>query len=76
MEISHRERWRGTDSAGSATLEVPDISTEELTTSVTVRDGSAVVLGGAHYRRYIGQTKDGIPGSEPDSWDREVIRIR
>ncbi|MDG1671972.1 MAG: secretin N-terminal domain-containing protein [Akkermansiaceae bacterium] len=27
-------------------LKVPDISTEELTTSVTVKDGSAVVLGG------------------------------
>lgn len=27
-------------------LQVPDINTEELTTSVTVKDGSAVILGG------------------------------
>ena len=41
-------------------LEVPDISTEELTTSVTVQDGSAVVLGGL-ITEDTGKTKDGIP---------------
>jgi type II secretion system protein D len=41
-------------------LEVPDISTEELTTSVTVQDGSAVVLGGL-ITEDTGETKDGVP---------------
>jgi type II secretion system protein D len=42
------------------TLEVPDISTEELTTSVTVRDGSAVILGGL-ITEDKSDTKDGFP---------------
>ena len=41
-------------------LEVPDISTEELTTAVTVKDGSAVVLGGL-ITEDTGKTKDGVP---------------
>ncbi len=41
-------------------LEVPDISTEELTTSVTVQDGSAVILGGLITEENT-KTKDGVP---------------
>ena len=41
-------------------LEVPDISTEELTTAVTVRDGSAIVLGGL-ITEDTSKTKDGVP---------------
>ena len=41
-------------------LEVPDIRTEELTTSVTVQDGSAVILGGL-ITEDTGETKNGVP---------------
>ncbi|MDB4730824.1 hypothetical protein OAF13_02110 [Akkermansiaceae bacterium] len=41
-------------------LRVPDISTEELTTSVTVQDGSAVILGGL-ITEETGETKNGVP---------------
>jgi len=60
LEISLVRDGVGDDRRISDTLSVPDISTEELTTSVTVRNGSAVVLGGliTEDRR---SGKDGVP---------------
>ncbi|OUV17546.1 MAG: hypothetical protein CBC46_02245, partial [Verrucomicrobiaceae bacterium TMED86] len=70
-------------------LRVPDISTEELTTSVTVQDGSAVILGGL-ITEETGETKNGVPvlsripgigrlfGSDSETKDRSelIIMIR
>ena len=46
LEISLVKDDVGTDRQISADLSVPDIRTEELTTSVTVQNGAAVLLGG------------------------------
>ena len=60
LEISIVKDGVGTERRISDELRVPDISTEELTTSVTVQDGSAVVLGGL-ITEETGETKDGVP---------------
>lgn len=46
LEISLVRDTLGLERTVSAGIEIPDINTEQLTTSVTVENGSAVILGG------------------------------
>ena len=60
LEISLVRDSLGAERLIDGTLSIPDINTDQLTTSITVRDGSAVILGGI-ITTTDQKTKSGVP---------------